>query len=156
MMPFAVHHCRLLSTKERELTLFQQRQQKYMEVVQLSMDQFTRQNIRFFIEIRGEITIRVQRMDEINREMMKHFLRDQFCENVINSCTAALDESLQRWGGVKNSKQFSEDDDVAFNVYFRTAKNWFDQRKVAILSMFWIPLFVVIEQVTRIYHSKSI
>ena len=134
--------------KEREMTLCRKRLQKYLEIINQSMDQFTRQNIRFFIEFHGETTIRVQRMDKTNREMTTHFLSDQFIQNMTSSYSAVLNTALQRWNGVLKSKKFDKEDDVEFNVYFKAAKNWMDQRKINMLSdVFWIPLFAVIDQV---------
>lgn len=90
-------------------------------------------------------------MDKVNREMMNHFLNSNTFQNTIASCTAALTESLEKWEGVRKSSKFTMNDDVAFNVYFRAAKNWFDQCKVALLSeVHWIPMFAVIEQVQHL------
>ena len=112
------------------------------------MDQFTRQNTECFVELRGEITIRVQRMDKINYEMKQHFLSDKFTEKTTVSCSAALTESLQRWKGVLKSEKVTAADDINFNDYFKIAKKWMDQQKVKMLTeVFWIPLFAVIEQV---------
>ena len=134
--------------KEREITLHQKRLRKCTEIINQSIDQFTRQNIKCFIELHGECSIRVQRMDRINHEMMQHFLSDEFIEKTITSCSAALAETLQRWKGVLKSKKFSAADDVEFYDYFTIAKNWMDQRKVKMMTeVFWIPLFAVIEQV---------
>ena len=124
-----------------------------MEVIRASIGQFARQNIRFFIELRGETTIRVQRMDNVNREMMGHFLSTKFLENLVSSHSTALTESLQKWKGVLKSKKFNKEDDVEFSEYFKAAKNWLDQRKSNMLNeVIWIPLFSVIHQV----HSKPI
>lgn len=142
--------------KEREMTLHQKRLQKFVEVINQSMDQFTRQNIRFFIEIQGETTIKVQRMDRINREMSKYCFGDRFIQNMTRSCSEILTESLQRWKGVLKSQKFSAQDDVAFKVYFKTAKNWLDQRKISTLcGVFWIPLFEIIEQVWGLRSEVS-
>lgn len=130
------------------MELFENRRVKCLDVIEVSMDQFTRQNIRFFVELRGETTIRVTRMDAINREMRKHFLSDQFFQNMTRSCSAALAESLRGWKGVLKSKKFSAAATVEFSAYFKTAKNWLDQRKTKMLcDVLWVPLFAVIEQV---------
>ena len=130
--------------RDRELMLIEKRQQKCRDVVTLSIDQFTRQNFRYFLEVRGKKTIRVERMDKVNREMMNHYLNPQTHQHTIDSCSAALSESLGKWEGVRKSTKFTKKDSVAFNVYFRTAKNWFDQCKVTLLSeVYWIPIFVV-------------
>ena len=134
--------------KERELMLIGKRQKKCLDVIALSVDQFTRQNTRYFIEIRGKTTIRVQRMDKTNREMVNHFLNPQTQKYTIASCSAALTEALAKWGGVRRSSKFTEDDNVPFKAYYRTAQNWFDQCKVPLLSkVYWIPIFAVIQQV---------
>ena len=134
--------------KDRELMLIGKRYQKCLDVISLSIDQFARQNTKYFIELRGKTTIRVERMDKINREMMNHYLNPQTRQNSIATCSAALDNSLRNWEGVRKSTKFTMNGDVAFNVYFRTAKNWFDQCKVTLLSKaYWIPLLAVIQEV---------
>ena len=134
--------------KGRELVLIANRYRKCLDVISLSIDQFARQNTRYFIELRGKTTIRVERMDKINREMMNHYLNLQTYQHSIATCSAALDDSLRKWEGVRKSNKFAGNDDVTFNVYFRIAKNWFDQCKVTLLSeAYWIPMFAVIEDV---------
>ena len=134
--------------KDRELTLIDKRQKKCLEVIELSIDQFTRRNTKYFIEFRGKTTIRVQRMDKTNREMMNLFLNPQTYRKTIASCSAALTAALQRWDGIHRSTNFTESDAVPFKAYYRTAKNWFDQCKVTLLSeVYWIPMLAVIEQV---------
>ena len=137
-----------LNSKERELMLITKRQQECLDVIALSIDQFSRQNMRYFIELRGSSTVRVQRMDRVNREMMSHFLSESFHRDSISSCSAALTATLERWNGVQKSVKIQTEDAVEFSVYFKIAKNWLDQCKVDLLiDIYWIPLFAVIGQV---------
>ena len=142
--------------KARELMLIDKRHRKCLKVIELSIDQFTRRNIKYFIKFLGKTTIRVQRMDKTNREMM-NFLNPRTYQNTIASCSAALTEASEKCSGVRRSSKNTANDFVPFNTYYMTAKNWFDQCKVTLLSeMFWIPMLVVIEQVHFGHQSTAI
>lgn len=143
--------------KDRELSLITKRQQKCIKVIALSVDQFTRQNTSYFIDLRGSTTVRVQRMDQVNREMTSHFLSNDFHRNTIASSSAALTATLKRWSGVQKSQKVQKQDVVEFGVYFKIAKNWLDQCKVDLLTeIYWIPLFAVIQQVWCIVRHSML
>jgi len=136
--------------KERELKLILDRQTECFRIIEHSMEQFARQNQQYFIERRGITTVRVQRMDRVNHEAVPQYLNSEFLLDLINSCSAAISRLLNGWSGVSKSKKFKKQQVVHFNEYFKTAKNWFDQSKVNLLSdLYWTPLFTAIDQFTR-------
>merc|ERR1719229_13501 len=133
--------CRL-KLKKRELELIRNRQSAFYRILEHSMDLFRRQNHRYFIELRRMTTVRVQRMDQINHHSVSLYFDDKFLSNVTASCSAAFTVMLDRWNGVTKSRKFSANEPVDFHDYYKTAKNWFDQRKVDLLTdLYWIPLF---------------
>ena len=134
--------------QEREMELIQNRQTACFRIIEHSMEQFGRQNQKCFMEQHGITTVRVQRMDQVNHEQVAHHLGPTFWRHQLESCSVAIYGSLNHWSGVSKSRKFKKIDTIHFNEYFKTAKNWFDQRKVELLSdLYWTPLFTAIDQV---------
>ena len=143
--------------QQRELQLILQRQRECCQIIKRSMLQFARQNQKYFIELRGITTVRVQRMDRVNHEAVSKYFNSAFLHKLTESCSTSFSGLLDKWKGVTKSRKFKSNDDVHFKRYFQTAKNWFDHSKVDLLSdLYWMPLFTAIDRVWFCFsHSAS-
>ena len=139
-------HC----VQQREQNLTESRLKESWLIVQRSLKQFAAQKSEYFIERKGCSTINVQRMDRVNHEMMHHFMSNDQLGKLRNSFLSIANDSLQKWTGIQKSDRLRRGDIRSYDAYFKTARNWFDQHKIELLSrLCWTPLFQSVEQLCR-------
>jgi len=135
--------------KKREMQLMARRMIAFREILNSSIQQFSLQNRRYFVEQRGKTTIRVDRMERANLRMSNEWFDDDKLRRVLSECGQQIDITLRNWRGVRNSQKIRECT-VSFRTYFNIAKNWFDQIKSNEMTIhFWIPILSSIDHFTR-------
>lgn len=140
----------MIPHQKRERTLTELRLSESCKIVKRSLQQFAEQNNQYFInlKLKRSTPIKVQRMDRINGEMMAKFLNEHILRQMTEQYSMTVNQSLNRWEGVQRSLKFKKGKAMAIDSYFKTAKNWFDQHKIELLSeMCWTPLFKALQQV---------
>ena len=74
------------------------------------------------------------------------FIDGQQAKNIISSAKELIIKQLNAWKGVQRSKKTAK----LFRDYFKISKNWWDQKKIEIISIhFWIPIINLIADITN-------
>ena len=74
------------------------------------------------------------------------FINGQETNNIILSSKELIIKQLNAWKGVQRSKKTAK----LFRDYFKISKNWWDQKKIEIISIhFWMPIIKLVNDITK-------
>jgi len=143
-----------LKLTERETKLMTTRLGICSTIFLQSVAGFTEANKRYFIDLKHQTTIQVDRMDRVNHEMAEQYLNSAALDRVKNECAESLKKTLSEWTGVKRANG-KEEKDISFRKYFGFCKNWFDQIKLDYMAFdFWVPIFDMVDHFAQQSAAK--
>lgn len=81
----------------------------------------------------------------------KKFINGQEPNNIVLSSKELIIKQLNAWKGVQRSKKTAK----LFRDYFKISKNWWDQKKIELISIhFWVPIIKLINNITKEIGSR--
>ena len=150
------------------MALLQKRIEVCNQIIRSSIEQFAEQNKSYFLDIRHQKTVQVQRMDRVNREMYVKYADgskiDVIAAECAQRCAVIVDASNKAKPDTQDKQDQDTQDEVeqdeakkemkSFRECFNKKKNWFDQKKVGVLAFyFWPRIIDLAETVNPSSHT---